>query len=277
MNNRVGLVCLVLSLLALGRNQASGSTAVFRLSSPRNGGQVAPGALIPWSITVTLSAGDNAGLAFALVDLVQGEGNPGKLDIPPAERVPQGLERFSSPLGISNPGEGGAGSGYTGLSRGFTGAKNLVQIGGAQNTFGKPGEVMGRQTAVLTGLAQGRELLLAQGAFRAPQANGVYRFSLANAAANSLLRLDAAKGHWHVEPAAVEVPPTGISFTVNRDARPTFLRGDVNRDNTVDISDASMILGYLFLGAPLRLACEASADSDASGEVLLSDAVYLLN
>jgi len=277
MNNPVRFVCLGLSLVVLGRAQAFGSTATLRLTSPRHGSQVPPGAVIPWTITVKLSAGDSAGLALALVDLVQGEGNPGKLDLPPADGVPAGLERFSLPLGISNPGENGSSTGYAGLVRGRAGERNLVQIGGAQNTFGKPGAEMGKQATVVTGLALGRELVLAQGSFRAPQAGGVYRFTLENAAASVLVRLEAARGHWRVEAAGVDVNSTGITFTVAGGTAPTFVRGDANQDGTINISDASTVLGFLFLGAPSHLACEASADCDASGEILLNDAVYLLN
>jgi hypothetical protein len=276
MSHRIPFACLALTLAAIAADRAAASTAVFRLSSPLHRSIVRPGAVIPWSITVALSAADNAGLALALVDLVQDEGNPGQLDIPPAERVPGGLERLSLPLGISNPGEGGAASGYIGLERGPAGRKDLAQLGGAQNTFGQPGGVMGQQTAVITGLAQGRELVLARGSFVAPRASGSYRFALADAAANVLLRREAATGHWRVEAAEVDVDPAGLTITVSGDAGPSFVRGDANRDGAVDISDASTILGFLFLGAPPRLGCEASADSDGSGEVEMTDAIHLL-
>lgn len=65
------------------------------------------------------------------------------------------------------------------------------------------------------------------------------------------------------------VPPGGVGTA--------FLRGDVNADSSVDISDGIAILGYLFLGSPARLACEKSADPDDNGTIQLTDAVYLLN
>lgn len=55
-----------------------------------------------------------------------------------------------------------------------------------------------------------------------------------------------------------------------------FVRGDANRDDAVDISDALSILQFLFLGGA-TLTCEDAADSDDSGSLNLSDAVYLLN
>jgi hypothetical protein len=54
-----------------------------------------------------------------------------------------------------------------------------------------------------------------------------------------------------------------------------FIRGEVNQDGRVDISDAVMILGYLFLGGGAP-ACLAAADADDSGTIEITDAVFLL-
>ena len=55
-----------------------------------------------------------------------------------------------------------------------------------------------------------------------------------------------------------------------------FLRGDVNDDDTVNLSDAISVISYLFLdGGDPRLV-EAS-DINADGALDLADAVYLLN
>jgi hypothetical protein len=56
---------------------------------------------------------------------------------------------------------------------------------------------------------------------------------------------------------------------------PTFLRGDVNGDKEVDISDAVTILSELFLGGQ-KIDCQDGADADDNGSVNISDAVYLL-
>jgi hypothetical protein len=63
--------------------------------------------------------------------------------------------------------------------------------------------------------------------------------------------------------------------------------GDCNQDGSLNISDASCLLGHLFLGSPARLPCGSGAVSDASnvtllnhngdGAVNLSDAVALLS
>jgi hypothetical protein len=55
----------------------------------------------------------------------------------------------------------------------------------------------------------------------------------------------------------------------------TFLRGDANTDQKVDISDAVAVLNYLFLGG-VSPQCLDAADTDDSGDLNLTDAVYLL-
>jgi hypothetical protein len=55
-----------------------------------------------------------------------------------------------------------------------------------------------------------------------------------------------------------------------------FVRGRVNTDSAIDLSDAVAILGYLFLGSAAP-ACPDAADIDDSGELAITDAVYLLN
>jgi hypothetical protein len=55
-----------------------------------------------------------------------------------------------------------------------------------------------------------------------------------------------------------------------------FVRGDTNQDGRVNISDALVVIGYLFRdGAPLS--CLDAADSDDSGRVDLTDAIFFLN
>jgi hypothetical protein len=54
-----------------------------------------------------------------------------------------------------------------------------------------------------------------------------------------------------------------------------FIRGEVNGDGRVDISDAVAILGYLFLGGGTP-GCLAAADADDSETIEITDAVYLL-
>jgi hypothetical protein len=55
-----------------------------------------------------------------------------------------------------------------------------------------------------------------------------------------------------------------------------FRRGDSNRDEKIDISDAVDVLGHLFLGTT-TLPCEDAADANDDGEVNISDPVLILN
>ncbi len=54
-----------------------------------------------------------------------------------------------------------------------------------------------------------------------------------------------------------------------------FVRGDVNKDNAIDIGDAVVILAHLFLSQPID--CRDAADSNDNGILELADAIYLLN
>jgi hypothetical protein len=55
-----------------------------------------------------------------------------------------------------------------------------------------------------------------------------------------------------------------------------FIRGDVNSDRLIEISDPISILTHLFLGKPSILPCEKSADADDGGAVEMADALYHL-
>lgn len=55
----------------------------------------------------------------------------------------------------------------------------------------------------------------------------------------------------------------------------SFFRGDANRDDRVDLSDATSTLGVLFLGAP-RGSCDDARDANDDGRVDVSDAIYTL-
>ncbi|HZN60380.1 MAG TPA: prepilin-type N-terminal cleavage/methylation domain-containing protein [Planctomycetota bacterium] len=56
-----------------------------------------------------------------------------------------------------------------------------------------------------------------------------------------------------------------------------FRRGDVNDDGVTDISDPIAALGFLFLGAPDRLACPKSTDANDDGVIDISDPVLFLS
>lgn len=55
-----------------------------------------------------------------------------------------------------------------------------------------------------------------------------------------------------------------------------FERGQVDEDGVVRLTDAVVLLHYLFLGGgPLR--CEDAADTNDSGNLDVTDAIYLLS
>ena len=54
------------------------------------------------------------------------------------------------------------------------------------------------------------------------------------------------------------------------------MRGDANGDKVVDVSDVITILGLLFRSVPETIGCEKAADTDDSGFVEITDAVFLL-
>jgi hypothetical protein len=57
---------------------------------------------------------------------------------------------------------------------------------------------------------------------------------------------------------------------------PRFVRGDVNDDRSVNLTDAVVVLRFLFLGAD-AIRCKHAADVNDSDIVDLSDIVYLLS
>ena len=230
------------ALLALFATFAQADPVVtFMLSSPQNGHTLAPGAPIAWTITAEASAGDNSGLALVACDLVQNPTNPAFFDLPPASGVPAGLENLSRPLGLSNPGEGGAGTGYIGVQRSPIGQiyKNLVQIGGGQNTFGAAmpsGSGFCESADVVAGIGQCTPVVIAAGSFTAPTVAGTYELHLSSGIANVLSQLSPPPEpptFWPVSAATVAgLPSASVGFLVS-----TELLGDMNCDGLVNTDD----------------------------------------
>ena len=54
-----------------------------------------------------------------------------------------------------------------------------------------------------------------------------------------------------------------------------FVRGDANRDGRLDIADAVTVLLFLFSG--LSIDCPDAADSDDSGDIVITDPIRILN
>ena len=76
-----------------------------------------------------------------------------------------------------------------------------------------------------------------------------------------------------------ELAPSGMCFTaLDPNLVPfhgEFIRGDLNQDFRVDISDVINTLQYLFSGGSVK--CEDAADVNDDGKIDLSDPIFLLN
>jgi hypothetical protein len=254
-------ICLI-TLLVSTVPAFSQGTVTFDFSSPSDGAVVPAGHLIEWTITATVSTGDNMGLALISVDLVQDVGDPELFDIPQAVGVPVGMEGFDRSAGISNPAPGG--SCYGGTQIGPAGAKDLVQIGGAQNTFGAPGGGIGLDVDVDAGIGQspgGQEI--AADSFPAPMTPGVYIFSTQTATANTLEAVNPPPQWSPVSPATVVMGNPSISFTV---CQP----GDISGDFAVTMEDlplfVDLLLGVGAGGDYAECAADLTGDDTINGK-----------
>lgn len=261
---------LALALSSCIASSACGDPAVtFSLSSSRSGMTVAPGAAIDWTIAFSVSAGDNLGAGLVSVDLQQQPTNPLLFDLPIAAYIPLEMANFNRPAGLCNPGEGGSPSGYFGLRRGPAGARNLVQIGGAQNTFGQAflaGAGVGENANVMVGVGQSGPQVLASGSFAAPASCGQYSFTLANPIASVILAHNNPPAISLVARAVTNLSPLTISFTV-------ALTGDLNLDAHVDIVDLTQLLAGFGTTSGATL---AQGDVTGDGAVNLEDLTMLL-
>jgi hypothetical protein len=230
--------CLGIVLATLSAAALATPTATLTLESTKNGQTVAPGAAIDWTIKVLVSSGDNLGLALVSTDFTQDGTNPAGMILPPASGVPAGMSNFARAAGIANPDENGL-AGYRGVQRPFTGTtKNLIQIGGGQNTFGSalpPGTGVGENATVVAGVGQGTAQTVAAGSFPAPATAGTYTFRLANGLAN-VLDLNSPPGFSKVVAATVGgVSTATLTFTVQ--LGPTLCHGDMNCGGRVTFAD----------------------------------------
>ena len=74
--------------------------------------------------------------------------------------------------------------------------------------------------------------------------------------------------------AGVDMITTGVAGALEVLALPSFLRGDVNQNGAVTLSDATLLLAQLFQGVPMP--CPAAADFDGSGSTLIDDAIAIV-
>lgn len=201
---RVPSRLVLLAALALFARPAPAPAPVrveFLIGSQQAGSIVAPGTPINWFVFARVLPGDHEGLALFSLDLVQHPENPQTFDLPPGDPAPSTLASFDRPAGFTNPSEDPWGSGYGGTPVGRPGARDLVQIGGAQNVFGQAPPCfgpqadvcMGQDVNVESGIATGPGLtLVASGSFLAPATPGTYALRLANGVANVLDEVNVA-------------------------------------------------------------------------------------
>ena len=262
---------------------AAAQTVTVTLDSSQDGMSVSPGATIDWTISFTVSGGDNAGLALLATDLVQDGGNPETLDIPPADAVPGPMSNFSRPDGISNPGESNPTTGYIGVQRGTAGAFDLIQIGGGQNIFGiaqAGGTGVAENANVVGGVGQSGAVTLASGSFLAPSTDGSYTFSLADAIANTLDAVNTPPAFSPASAATVDSSGGSFSFVVASGGgcgSACDVPGgdaDVNDDCAVNITDLGVLLSNFGLTGG---ATHAQGDTNGDGNVNITDLGSLLS
>jgi len=251
-NVRSAIAAAAALLGAIGVAHGQTLAFTFTLSSPANNTLVIPNTEITWTITAT-GDGTSLGLAGFSVDLIQSATNPSTMSIPYAASVPTALAGFSRPAGISNPSPDGVSPGYCGTPVGPSNHRNLIEIGGLQNTYGVTGGSIGQDLAVDQGIARtSTPQVLATGSLSAPQAVGQYRFMLANIAANALVSVQTAPAASVAMPADIEVLGE-IVFSVK-------CIGDFNTDGSVDGSDIEPFFTAFSNGDP-------AADVNLSGGV----------
>ncbi|MBP7745592.1 MAG: exo-alpha-sialidase [Phycisphaerae bacterium] len=248
-------------------------TVTFALESARNGRVLVAGTTIDWTIRVSVTPGDNLGLAAFSCDLHQNAANPALFDIPQGDvfSIPAALANFDRPAGFTPPGEICAPSGYVGVQRGVPGQMDLVQIGGAQNTTGTPlppGTGMGENAVVVPGVGQsGAPQLVLSGTFPAPAVEGTYTFHLQNASASVLTSIAAPPAPSETASAEVNTSQATFSFTV----APPVCFGDVNCDEQIDFGDINAFVLYLSNSAAWQ---SLYPDCDVRNGDINADGVY---
>lgn len=215
---------------------------------------------VDWELVISLYP-TSAGLAGFCADLVQDASNPAKFDIPPADpgSLPSEMEGFSWPTGIGNPGEGGNPSGYFGLQRGALGEQNLVQIGGAQNSFGVSGVTMGTDVDVDANVGQPPIVAMA-GSFPVQREPGRYVFHLENIDATVFEQVNPPPASSPARRASVMSSAMGMNFV--------SCIGDIDHDGVVGLSDLAALMGSYG-------ACEGDPAYDPEADLIVDGCVGL--
>jgi hypothetical protein len=234
------------------------------LSSPQRGDLIPDTcpAVIQWTIQVNDNSGPfdpHLGLAMFSVDFVQDPANPELFDIPLPAAVPPPMAGFSPPAGLGKP------AGYLGTPVGEPGQRNIAQIGGAQNTLGAPGAIMGQDVNVDGGVSLSGWQVVAIGSFDVPTTHGEYTFRVESAVANVLEAIHPPPQFSPTSEIPVLISRDSFSFTV-------VCAGDLNGDDQIDLSDYTLFIQafHSSCGAPqydplADLNCDCAVDfSDAT-------------
>lgn len=201
----------------------NGGTVSVDLYSMHDGGTYGPGDPVEWKMRVNVSSGDNLGLALICCDLEQDPSNPVLFDLPRGRAFTIPMRAFDHPDGLTNPGLTTAKSGYGGTPDGPSGRQNLIQIGGAQNTFGMQPPCLGPNQDLCrgldfdvdTGIGQGvNGQPFASGNFRLPETPGTYTFRVTNVRANTLTQINVPPLASAVDRADIAPGNDTITFTV---------------------------------------------------------------
>ena len=197
----------------------------------------APGAQVPYTVTLELGDASTDGLAGFAFDLVFDGGDLGAATAPANGPT----LAFRSPTGFSNP------AGFGGTLIGG----NLVQVGGAQNTiqnFFAPQP----SGAVTIGVGQpGSSVLVLSGTLQVPTEGGTFTLSVANAVANAIEAGQSGFPYYAVE--ALDVVSADLVVTVpttlSRDVAQVSLVGGGQQNLTLDAGPANAGRLYLMLGS----------------------------
>jgi len=176
----------------------------LELSFETTSGNPLPGARVAFDLVAEIRDVESAGLASFSFDL---EADGAVLE--PLEPAFPEADRFSLPLGFTNPG----GLGGTELDG------RRVQVGGAQNTVALAG-TNSFAGEVEPGVAAKAPVVLFRGALTLPEAAGSVRLAIRDARANHLLPDSSPEPYWSVG----ALPATSLDLVFESDGRRVVVR-----------------------------------------------------
>ena len=101
-----------------------------------------------------------------------------------------------------------------------------------------------------------------------------------NADSTVMLQVTTPPGQGEVQVRAVNTRPGRAesvdSATFTYESVEGFTRGDADSSGNINLTDAVLLLNFLFVGGP-EPACRAAADTDRNGRLAMTDAIQILN